>query len=188
MPNITQAFIFAAGRGERMKPITDSIPKPLVKVNNKALIDYIIEKLDIIPEIEKIIINGFYLADQIQTHIQKLNNPKIIFSKEIEKIETGGGLVFAQDKIDFNKPLLMFNSDVLSPEGVSDIQMMCDNWDPENHDILLGLKKTKDFPGYHGKGDFNLDSKKLFKRANKSMSHVFTGIQIINPQIIEKSA
>lgn len=187
MPNITQAFIFAAGRGERMKPITDSIPKPLVKVNNKALIDYIIEKLDIIPEIEKIIINGFYLADQIQTHIQKLNNPKIIFSKEIEKIETGGGLVFAQDKIDFNKPLLMFNSDVLSPEGVSDIQMMCDNWDPKNHDILLGLKKTKDFPGYHGKGDFDLESRKLFKRANKSMSHVFTGIQIINPQIIKKA-
>lgn len=187
-PKITQAFIFAAGRGERMRPITDSIPKPLVKINDKALIDYIIEKLDKISEIKKIIINGFYLADQIEEHIKNLNNPKIIFSKEVEKIETGGGLVFAQDKIDFNQPLLMFNSDVLSQENESDIRMMCENWDPKNHDILLGLKNTEEFPGYHGKGDFNLDSGKLFKRSDKDMSHVFTGIQIINPQILKNSS
>ena len=184
---ITQAFIFAAGRGERMRPITDSIPKPLVKINNKELIDYIIEKLDKIPEIEKIIINGFYLADQIESHIKKLNNRKIIFSKEVEKIETGGGLVFAQDKIDFNKPLLMFNSDVLCQEDESDIKRICDNWDPENHDILLGLKKIEDFSGYDGKGDFDFDSGRLFKKIGKTMSHVFTGIQIINPKIIKNA-
>ena len=60
MTKITQAFIFAAGRGERMKPLTDSIPKPLIKIKNKAIIDYAIEKLDQISDIKKIIINGDY--------------------------------------------------------------------------------------------------------------------------------
>ena len=63
--NISQAFIFAAGRGERMRPITDTIPKPLVKIKNKSIIDYTIEKLNKISDIKKIIINGFYLTDQI---------------------------------------------------------------------------------------------------------------------------
>ena len=80
MTNISQAFIFAAGRGERMRPITDLIPKPLVKINGKAIIDYTIEKLDKIPAIKKIIINGFYLSDVLAAHIKNLNNPKIIFS------------------------------------------------------------------------------------------------------------
>jgi len=96
--NISQAFIFAAGRGERMRPITDTIPKPLVKIKNKSIIDYTIEKLNKISDIKKIIINGFYLKDQIEAHIKNLNNSKIIFSKEIEKIETGGGLILLQMK------------------------------------------------------------------------------------------
>ena len=82
MTELTQAFIFAAGRGERMRPLTDTIPKPLVKIKNKAIIDYAIEKIDQIPSIKKIIINGFYLAPQIEKHVKKLNNPKIIFSHE----------------------------------------------------------------------------------------------------------
>ena len=89
MTKITQAFIFAAGRGERMRPLTDSVPKPLIKINGKAIIDYAIEKLDNIESIKKIIINGFYLADQIEEHIKKLNNPKIVFSREIDKVLLG---------------------------------------------------------------------------------------------------
>ncbi len=54
MKEIKQSFIFAAGRGERMRPITDSVAKPLVEVKNKAIIDYVIEKIDEVGEIEKI--------------------------------------------------------------------------------------------------------------------------------------
>ena len=106
MTKITQAFIFCAGRGERMRPLTDSIPKPLVKVKEKSILDYILAKLDEISSLEKIIINAFYLADEIEKHILSLNNPKIILSREEEKVETGGGLIYALDKIDIDKPLL----------------------------------------------------------------------------------
>jgi len=193
MTEITQAFIFAAGRGERMKPLTDTIPKPLIKINGKAIIDYAIEKLDKIPSIKKIIINGFYLADQVEEHIKKLNNPKIIFSREVEKVETGGGLVFAKDLIDFSQPLLTINGDVLwqDKDGVSDINLICKSWNPENCDILLGLKQTDDYLGYdgnnHGGGDFDYFRDRLFRMPDQAMSHVFIGMQIINPKILERA-
>ena len=195
MTEISQVFIFAAGRGERMRPLTDSIPKPLVKIKNKAIIDYTIEKLDKIPAIKKIIINGFYLKEKLETHLKNLNNPKIIFSSEIEKIETGGGLVFAGDKIDFNQPLLTINGDILWQEKdiISDIEKLCKAWKASNCDILLGLKKKEEYLGYDGNefggGDFNFNSKtgELQRLKNSAMSHVFVGLQIINPKILKNA-
>ena len=188
MSNITQAFIFAAGRGERMRPLTDSLPKPLVKIKNKAIIDYAIEKLDKISSIKKIIINGFYLSEQLEEHIKNLNNPKIIFSREIEKIETGGGLVFASNLIDLNQPLLTVNGDVLWQESAitSDIEAISKAWESANCDILLGLKKTADYFGYDGKGDFDFDSKRL-RKTDGAMSHAFVGLQIIDPKILKNA-
>lgn len=195
MTEISQVFIFAAGRGERMRPLTDSLPKPLVKIKNKAIIDYTIEKLDKIPAIKKIIINGFYLKEQLEKHIKNLNNPKIIFSSEIEKIETGGGLVFAGDKIDFNQPLLTINGDILWQEKdiISDIEKLSQAWETSNCDILLGLKKKEEYLGYDGNefggGDFNFNSKngELQRLKNSAMSHVFVGLQIINPKILKNA-
>ncbi|MDX2082471.1 MAG: sugar phosphate nucleotidyltransferase [Rickettsiales bacterium] len=190
MTKITQAFIFAAGRGERMRPITDKIPKPLVKIKNKAIIDYTIEKLNQISTIKKIIVNGFYLADEIEKHLKKLNNPKIIFSREVEKVETGGGLLFALDKIDINKPLLTVNGDILWQEKsiTSDIELISESWESKEHDILLGLKKTEDYIGYDGNsnggGDFDFSAGKLFRFPNQALSHVYVGLQIINPKIL----
>ena len=193
--NISQAFIFAAGRGQRMRPLTDSIPKPLVQIKNKAIIDYSIEKLNKISSIKKIIINGFYLAEYLEAHIKKLANPKIVFSREIEKIETGGGLVFARDLIDIDKPLLLINGDVLWQEENNncDIAALAKAWETSDCDILLGLKKKEEFLGYdgnkHGGGDFNFDPKTgaLQRFSDQAMSHVFIGVQIINPKILHEA-
>lgn len=191
MNKITQAFIFAAGRGERMRPVTDTIPKPLVKIKKKAILDYAIEKLDQVSSIKKIIVNGFYLADQIESHLKKLNNPKIVFSREEEKIETGGGLVFAKDQIDLNKPLLTINGDVIWQENSSDIDLICNAWDPKECDILLGLKKVDDYIGYegnvHGGGDFEIVNGDLYRFPDTAMQYVFVGVQIINPKILERA-
>lgn len=191
MKKITQAFVFAAGRGERMRPITDTIPKPLVKIKNKAILDYAIEKLDRVESIKKIVVNGFYLAEQIESHLKKLNNPKIIFSHETKKVETGGGLVFAKDKIDLTKPLLTVNGDVIWQENSSDINLICSAWDPNECDILLGLKKVEDYIGYegniHGGGDFEISGGDLYRFPDASMKYAFVGIQIINPKILERA-
>ena len=113
MSSISQVFIFAAGLGSRMRPVTNATPKPLVKINDKPILDYILENLEKLPDVKKIIINGFYLSEKIENHIKNLHNPKIFFSRENEKIETGGALVFAQNEIDFDQPLLTINGDLL---------------------------------------------------------------------------
>lgn len=190
--NITQAFIFAAGRGERMRPITDSIPKPLVKILGKEIISYSLKKVNQIKTINKIIINGFYLSEQIIEFIQKQNNKKIIFSCEKEKIETGGGLVFAKNKINLNEPLLIINGDILWQENnILQINKLWQKWleiTTENKDceILLGLKPKDQYYGYEGDGDFVLskDHKINCKKDNKS--HVYIGLAIINPKILER--
>ena len=63
-----QVFIFSAGRGERMMPLTATMPKPLVKVKEKTLLDHILTNLAKLPYLQKIIINGHYLAEQISDH------------------------------------------------------------------------------------------------------------------------
>jgi len=195
MTKITQAFIFCAGRGERMRPLTDSTPKPLLEVKNKSILDYILAKLDEIPTLEKIIINAYYLADEIEKHIHSLNNPKILISRELDKVETGGGLIYALDKIDIDKPLLTLNGDVLwrNKNNFSDLNFLSENFDINSHDFLLGLKKVKDFWGYDGSsksfGDFDLIGKKLYHKISQnqqkvSMSHVYVGLQVLNPKVL----
>ena len=194
MLEITQAFIFCAGRGERMRPLTDTIPKPLVKINGKAILDYSLEKINKISSIKKIIVNGFYLANQVGKHLQKSNNSKIIFSHEEEKIETGGALIFAKKYIDYSQPLLLINGDILWQEknNQSDIELLCKHWNSEACDLLLGLKKTDQYHGFERKkdgtiGDFNFENNQLYFFAGQDMSHAYIGLQIINPKILNDS-
>ena len=195
MTKITQAFIFCAGQGERMRPLTESTPKPLLEVKNKKILDYILEKLQEISSLEKIIINAYYLADEIEKHSHSLNNPKIILSREVEKVETGGGLIYALDKIDIDKPLLTLNGDVLwrNKNNFSDLNFLIDNFDISAHDFLLGLKKVEDYWGYDGnpqcRGDFDLIGKELHRKKAEnnqiiSMSHVYVGLQVLNPKVL----
>ena len=74
MQSLKQAFIFCAGRGERMRPLSDTIPKPLVLIDKKPMVEHIIEKITEFGEIKKIIVNGFYLADKIENHLKKFKN------------------------------------------------------------------------------------------------------------------
>jgi MurNAc alpha-1-phosphate uridylyltransferase len=174
-----------------MRPITDSIPKPLVKIKGKAILDYSLEKINKIASIKKIFINGFYLANQIEDHLKNLNNSKIIFSHEEQKIETAGAIYFARDKIDLTQPLLLVNGDTLWQEanGKNDIEFLCENWQENSSDILLGLKKSIDYQGREKKGngtygDFDLKGRKLYRFKDQEMSHDFVGMQIINPKIV----
>lgn len=192
MVQLNQAFIFAAGRGERMRPLTDNIPKPLVKINNRPIIDYSLEKISH-TEITKVIINGFYLADQIADFINKKNDAKIIFSEEKEKLETGGGLVFALDKIDLENPLLIINGDILWQEsGLSDINLLWQKWlkikaKDNSCEILLGLKAINQYHGYHGNGDFDLVANDYLVKKDSTMSHAYVGLAIIDPKILLRS-
>lgn len=189
MNYINQAFILAAGRGERMKPLTDNIPKPLAKIKGRAMIDYILDKFDDLPEVNKIIINSYYLAEVLETHLRLLKNPRIIISHENEKLETGGGLVNALSLFDNNKPLLVINGDLFwkSDEQSSLLKKVIDNFNEEEMDILLALKPKDQFFGYDGNGDFNFNKQNGELSKAENPSHVYIGAQIIHPRIFKDS-
>jgi MurNAc alpha-1-phosphate uridylyltransferase len=184
--NITQAFIMAAGRGSRMRPLTDTIPKPLAKINNRPLIDYIVEKLSALSGVQIIIVNTHYLPDILESHLKSLNNPKIIISSEKEKLETGGGLIKALPLIDDEAPILIINSDILWKDAKV-LDLMIETFDEKKMDILLGLQHKDHFFGYEGNGDFafNKISGELSKPEDSELNYVFCGIQILHPRILK---
>ena len=180
---ITQVLILAAGEGLRMRPLTNNQPKPLIKVNGVSMLDRILKKLEELPQITKIVVNGFYLADKLENHLKSLNNPKIIFSNETSKLETGGGLLQALKFFDENQPIIIINGDIIWQNN-DVLQSMLNNFDLGKMDILLGLKDKNSFLGYDGNGDFNLKNGEVTK--DKINNFVYTGIQIFNLAILKK--
>ena len=89
------AMVLAAGLGERMRPLTNGVPKPLVKVAGKALIDYVLDRLAE-ADVEAAIVNVHYLADAVEHHVRGRRRPRIVISDERNLLlGTGGGVVKA---------------------------------------------------------------------------------------------
>lgn len=184
---IRQAFILAAGRGERMRPLTDNLPKPLVKIAGKPMLDRVLEKVIAATQITNIVVNAYYLADMIEDHVHDFGISKIKISKETEKLETGGGLLQAMKFFDPSEPILLINSDIVwQDENNEAIHTIIREFREKKDEVLLGLKPKAEFLGYNSKGDFDFNGKKLTKpEGAESLSHVFVGIQIIHPRILQ---
>jgi N-acetyl-alpha-D-muramate 1-phosphate uridylyltransferase len=179
---IKQVFILAAGRGSRMMPLTKNIPKPLIEVNGVSMLDRILAKVNHLNNIENIVVNGFYLADKLESHIYNLKNHKIRFVKENEQLETGGGLVNALPFFDKNEPILIINGDIVW-DNDDLLENFINVFEEGSADILLGVKKKESFLGYNGDGDFDIINNSVIR--NKSGAYVYTGIQILHPKILE---
>lgn len=181
------AMVFAAGFGKRMRPITDTIPKPLVKVNGKCLLDYALENLAE-AGITKAVVNTHYLAEQIHEHVKNREQlPKISISHEEIILETGGGIVKALIKLGI-KPFFTINSDVIvTNKNISAFKRLAQMWNPEKMDVLMLLHPIEDAIGYEGEGDFNLGKDgQIIKPEFGKCDYVFTGIMLIKPEIFKK--
>ena len=191
MSDINEAMIFAAGFGKRMRPLTKEVPKPLLKVNGKPIIFYIIEDL-INLNFKNIVINTHHLPDKFHDELKPYESTvNIIFEKEI--LDTGGGFLNALKKDYFynlKSPKVLINGDVFwKKRKYSPIENVLSNWKEEKMDLLLCLIKKKKFFGYKGKGDFNLEEpKKKTSRLNLEQHNdlVFSGLQLVKPKLLEK--
>src|SRR5690242_21117698 len=104
------AMVLAAGRGERMRPLTDRLPKPLVPVAGKPLIDHVLDRLAA-AGVKRAVVNVHYLADLIERHLKSRTGPQIVISDERDKLlNTGGGVVKALAAIG-PAPFFHVNSD-----------------------------------------------------------------------------
>ncbi|KKJ77252.1 mannose-1-phosphate guanylyltransferase [Kiloniella litopenaei] len=181
---IKTAMVLAAGFGKRMRPITETIPKPLVPVLGVPMLESIIAKLRT-AGIERIVVNGFYLKEQIQRFVESYDDPMIMFSEEHEILETGGGVTQALSLLG-NDPFVVVNGDVCWLDGGSSaIKRIMDFWNPDVMDALLLVHPRSKAYGYEGAGDFFLgNDQKLSRRGEKkSAPYVYAGIQILHPKL-----
>ena len=183
---IDTAMLMAAGLGKRMRPLTATRPKPLVKVADKALMDHALDRLAA-GGIKTVVVNVHYLADTVEAHLKTRKDMDFRISDERAKLlETGGGLIHARPLLG-DKPFICANSDNLWIDGPAEtLGMMQRLWDPERMDALLLLVPLARANCHSGPGDFHMDANgRLTRRKTAHVApFVFTGVQILSPSLL----
>lgn len=184
MIKIKSAMILAAGFGTRMRPITNHLPKALIPIRGRPLIDHLVGKLKA-HGIERIIINTHYLADQMEAHFK--GDSTIVLSYEPEILESGGGVLKVLDYFE-GQPFFTVNGDVLWDNTHEDpLCLLEDSWDPKNMDLELMLVPRENAIGYHNKGDYFMSESNILRRRNiePSAPYVFGPLAIVHPKIFQ---
>ncbi|ENY83072.1 MULTISPECIES: nucleotidyltransferase family protein [Sphingopyxis] len=184
---IESAMVMAAGIGKRMRPLTATRPKPLVRVAGKPLIDHSLDRIEA-AGISHVVVNVHYLADALEAHLakQKRSFTLAVSDERGELLETGGGMVKALPLLK-GDPILIVNSDNIWTDGPQDsIRNLARHWDGDRMDALLLVIRQASATGHGGKGDFHMDpSGKLSRRKpGRVAPFVYTGIQLISPRLL----
>ena len=179
------AMIFAAGLGARMRPITDAVPKPLVKVGGAALIDYCLDRFAE-NGVERAIVNVHWLADQIEAHLATRTKPRIVISDERARLlDQGGGIKRVLPQLG-EAPFFLCNTDAFWIEGPrSNLRRLADLFDPERMDAALLVASAAGAVGVDWPGDFTMgpDGRLQARDPRHVAPFVYTGIGIIKPQL-----
>ena len=182
-----RAMVLAAGFGQRMRPLTDTMPKPLVKVAGKALLDHVLDRLAA-AGVEQAIVNVHYLGEQIVAHVAARTRPQIVISDERDALlDTGGGVVKALPLIG-DAPFYHINSDTIWIDGVKpNLTRLAETFDAAAMDALLLLAPTAGSIGYAGRGDFLMASDgRLGPRAERDIApFVYAGAAILSPRMFD---
>ena len=176
-------MVLAAGLGTRMRPHNGRIPKPLVTVGGKALIDYVLDRLAD-AGVERAVVNVHHLADQIEDHLAARKRPQIVISDERPQLlGTGGGVVRAMPELG-GGPFFHVNSDTIWIDGVApNLMRLAAAFEGARMDALLLLAPTATSIGYSGRGDFTMaPDGRLKRRGERDVApFVYAGAAILTP-------
>jgi MurNAc alpha-1-phosphate uridylyltransferase len=181
-------MLMAAGLGKRMRPLTDTMPKPLVAVAGVSLIDRALNWLDA-SGVASVVVNSHYKADMLVSHLRKRSSPVLSFSHEDVLLETGGGIKKALPMLG-KQPFFVINSDVICLDGNKPaLQRLLDAWNDKTMDALLLLHPLERAVGFYGEGDFSIGSDGAVVRRGRQAyaPYVYTGIQLLHPRIFKDS-
>jgi MurNAc alpha-1-phosphate uridylyltransferase len=179
------AMVFAAGRGTRMRPLTDCVPKPLVEVAGRSLLD---RSLDAFAAagVATAIVNVHHLADQIVDRLRGRTAPRIVISDERALLlDQGGGIKKVLPLIG-DKPFFICNTDAFWIGARADnLIRLAELWDGEKMDVALLLAPREGSVGVDWAGDFHRDieGRLTKRRAGETADHVYAGIGIVKPQL-----
>jgi N-acetyl-alpha-D-muramate 1-phosphate uridylyltransferase len=182
---IESAMVLAAGFGTRMRPITDHMPKPLVPLAGRALIDHVIDRL-VAAGVRRVVVNTHYKAEMIAAHLAMRRDVDIALSYEETLLETGGGVKHALPLL--SEAFFVLNADVFWLDSTKPaLQRLAELWDPARLDALLLMQRTTSAIGYEGRGDFIVDPNgRVRRRAEHEVApHLFAGVEILSRRFFE---
>jgi MurNAc alpha-1-phosphate uridylyltransferase len=180
-----RAIVLAAGLGTRMRPYNGHIPKPLVALGGKSLIDYALDRLAD-AGVERAVVNVHHLADALERHLAPRTRPQIVISDERGTLlGTGGGIAKALPQLG-EAPFFLANSDTIWLDGVKpNLVRLAAAFDPATMDALLLLAPTADSVGYVGRGDFAMlpDGRLRRRGENEVVPFVYAGAAVLSPAL-----
>jgi len=181
---IKKAMVLAAGYGTRLKPLTEQMPKPLVPVAGRPMVEYALDRL-LAYGIEEVVVNGSHHKEQLMDYLSKFKALSFKISEEAEPLETGGGLKKALPLLG-NDPIFTINSDIIwFDERETALERLSQNWNDAKMDFLL-LAQSKFKAVGHDKGEDHL----FIKRENMigwnepDAPYIIAGIGIIHPRVL----
>ncbi|MCX7302750.1 MAG: nucleotidyltransferase family protein [Hyphomicrobiales bacterium] len=183
------AMVLAAGLGKRMRPITDKIPKPLVSVAGRTLLDRGLDSL-VEAGVDKAVVNVHYLPEQIVAHVASREAPRIVISDESDGLlDSAGGIVKALPELG-GEPFYIINSDTFwidedrSAGGQPNLERLALAWDAARMDILLMLADLETATGHSGSTDFLIAADGALRRAKGDPAGlIYAGAAIIDPAL-----
>jgi MurNAc alpha-1-phosphate uridylyltransferase len=181
----SKAMVLAAGLGVRMRPLTDHMPKPLVRVAGRPLLDHVLDRLAE-AGVGEAIVNVHYLPDQIIDHVAERTNPRVIISDERDVVLGTGGAVVKALPLLGQQPFFHLNADTMWIDGVRpNLARLADAFDSARMDILLLMAPTASSIGYAGKGDFAMapDGALRRRKENEVLPFVYAGAAILSPAL-----
>jgi len=182
------AFILAAGMGARLRPYTDSMPKPMVSVGGRPLIDRTIDRL-VEAGVTHITVNTHYMADILESHLKQRDDVEIMFSREEKLLDTGGGIKNALPALG-EKPFYVIAGDNVWTDGPSGnaLLRLADAWDARKMDIVTLMQPLAAMTLTDGVGDFDMDADgRVTRRRDKGGAYMWTNIRINAPDIFRNA-
>ncbi|MCV6825631.1 MULTISPECIES: nucleotidyltransferase family protein [Halocynthiibacter] len=171
-------MLFTAGKGTRMGSLTRDLPKPLIKVAGRPLVDHALDLVSPMPEL-RVVANLHTHADKLEAH---LSQSSLVLSDERDALlETGGGLRKAIPLLN-SSPVFTLNSDAVW-KGPNPLECLKSAWDPNKMDALLLLIPSENAIGHMGSGDFALEND---SRISRGGPYVYTGAQIIKTERLDE--
>jgi MurNAc alpha-1-phosphate uridylyltransferase len=174
------AMVLAAGLGTRLRPITDTIPKPLVELGGRTLLDHALDRLALVG-VEQVVVNVHYKAAQIEAALAGRTHPRIELSREAELLETGGGVARALPLL--GESFFVVNSDVFWLDGTDHaLVRLAAAFDSDRMDVVLLFHRTAAAVGYEGSGDYFLDPLGIPRRRGERevAPYLFAGVQLLH--------
>ncbi|MEO5755353.1 MAG: nucleotidyltransferase family protein [Mesorhizobium sp.] len=180
------AIVLAAGLGKRMRPITNTMPKPLVSIAGKTLLDWSLDSLAAVG-VGKAIVNVHYFPEQIITHVAARHTPRIVISDESERLlDSAGGIIKALPELG-GAPFFILNADTFwIDDGVPNLARLALAWDAAKMDILLMLAELDQATGHSGGTDFLMAPDGALRRAKGDPSGlIYAGAAIVHPRLFK---